>query len=209
MWGRHKGEMATTLANKIKYVGYTSKPNDANEMWISIAETIRRVAKETLWVFTGKPKVHKESWWWNEEVQRKIKEKKKRFKELMAYTVEEDRIHKKESYKEAKCTAKKAVVEAKSRAYADFYQKLDTKEGEKHIFKLAKARSMQRQNLGSMKYIKDEGKRVLFKQEDIKMRWHQHFSQLLNETRGVKEEGRKAFEIKRTLDHGSISDITT
>ena len=32
MWGRHKGEMATTLASKIKYVGYPSKPDDANQM---------------------------------------------------------------------------------------------------------------------------------------------------------------------------------
>ena len=101
------------------------------------------------------------------------------------------------------------VIEAKSRAYVDFYQKLDTKEGEKHIFNLAKARSRQMQDLGTMKYIKDEGKRLLFRQEDIKMRWHQYFSQLLNETRGVKEKGRKAFEIQRTLDHGLTSDITT
>ena len=62
-------------------------------------------------------------------MQRKIKDKNKRFKELMACTEEEDMIHKKESYKEVKRTAKKAVVEAKSRVYADFYQKLDTKEG--------------------------------------------------------------------------------
>ena len=36
---------------------------------------IRNVAKETLGMSTGKPKVYKESWWWNEEVQKKIKDK--------------------------------------------------------------------------------------------------------------------------------------
>ena len=66
-------------------------------------------------------------------MQNKIKEKKKRFKELMACMEEEDRIHKKEIYKEAKRVAKKAVEEAKGRAYEDFYQKLDTNEG-KSIF---------------------------------------------------------------------------
>ena len=40
-----------------------------------MTETIRKVAKETLGVSTGKSKVYKESWWWNEEVQKKIKDK--------------------------------------------------------------------------------------------------------------------------------------
>ena len=87
------------MASKIKSVGYPSKPDDANQIWVSMAETIRKVAKKTLGVSTGKPKLQKESWWWNEEVQRKIKDKNKRSKELMACTEEEDRIHKEESYK--------------------------------------------------------------------------------------------------------------
>src|SRR5688572_14190954 len=113
-------------------------------MWETMAETIRKVAKETLGVSTGTPKAYKESWLWNASVQEKIKEKNRRFKELIACTGEDDRIQKKEWYKEAKQEAKKAVAEAKSRAYEEIYQKLDTKEGEKYIFKMAKARSRQR-----------------------------------------------------------------
>ena len=45
----------------------------------------------------------------------------------MACTAEEDRIHKKERYKEAKRATKKAVAEAKDREFEAFYQKLDTK----------------------------------------------------------------------------------
>ena len=108
-------------------------------MWAAMADKIRKVAKETLGESTGKPKVYKESWWWSEEVQKKITDKNKRFKELLACTEEEDMLHKKESYKEAKRAAKKVV--AKGLAYEDMYQNLDTKEGDKHIFKLAKVRS--------------------------------------------------------------------
>ena len=46
----------------------------------------------------------------------KIKNKNKRFKELMTCVEEEEMIQKRESYKEAKRAAK-----AKSRAYKDFY----------------------------------------------------------------------------------------
>ena len=68
---------------------------------------------------SGKPKVFKESCWWNDEVEKKIKDKNKRFKELMACTEGEDRIEKRVSYKEAKRVAKKAVMEAKNRGYED------------------------------------------------------------------------------------------
>ena len=99
-----------------------------------------------------------------------LKEKNKSFKELMACTEEEDRTHKKERYKEAKRAAKKAVAEAKDQVFEAFYQKLETKEGEKYIYKLAKARSRQKKNLVTVKFIKDEGGRVLLRQEDIKLR---------------------------------------
>ena len=119
-----------------------------------MTETIRKVAKETLGVSSGKPKAYKESWWWNDEVHSKIKDKNKRFKEFMTCMEEEDRIQKRENYKEAKWAAKKAVAEAKRRAYEDFYQKLGTKEGEKHIYRLAKIKSRQQQDLETVKYIK-------------------------------------------------------
>ena len=73
---------------------------------------------------------------------------------------------------------------------------------------MAKAISRQKKDLGTVKFIKDEGGRVLLRQEDIKMRWHQYFSQLLNETRGLKEEIRQTSNIQRTQDNESISDIT-
>ena len=61
----------------------------------------------------------------------------------MTCTEEVVSIQKRERYKEAKRTAKKAVAEVKTRADKDLYQKLDTIEGEKHVFKLAKIRSRQ------------------------------------------------------------------
>ena len=71
----------------------------------------------------GKPKVYKESWWWNEQVQKNITDKNRRFKELMACTEEEDRTHKKERYKEEKRATKKAIAEAKDRAFEAFLSK--------------------------------------------------------------------------------------
>ena len=105
----------------------------------------------------------------------------------MDCTKEKDCISKREIYKEAKRVSKKAAFETKSWTYEDFYKKLDTKEGEKHIFKLAKARARKKQDIETVRYIKDKDGKVLLKQDDIKTRWYQYFSQSLNETRGIGE----------------------
>ena len=97
--------MVTTLS---------SKSDDANQMWVTMDDTIRTVAKETLGVSSGKPKVYKESWWCNDEVQKKIMDKNERFKELITCMEEEVRTQKRESYKEAKRAARKAVAEEKN-----------------------------------------------------------------------------------------------
>jgi hypothetical protein len=44
-----------------------------------------------------------------------------------------------ERYKVAKKTAKRAVSEARSQMYDGLYQRLDTKEGEKDIYRMAKS----------------------------------------------------------------------
>ena len=45
-----------------------------------------------------------------------------------------------EKYKVAKKTAKRAVSEAKGRAYEDLYRRLSTNEGQKDIYRMARAR---------------------------------------------------------------------
>ena len=126
-------------------------------------------------------------------MEKKIKDKNNRFKELMVCMEEEDMIEKRVSYKEAKQETKKGLTKAKNRGYEDLYRRLDTKGGEEHIFKLARTRAKQRQDLEALKYIKDERGRALLRQEEIKTRWLQYFSQLLNESRGPKEADKSIF----------------
>ena len=82
MWGRLKGDMITTLSSKIISLGFPSQFEDTNEMWVDMTKTIRNVAKETLRVSPGKTKMFKESWWWNDEVEKKIKNKTRDLRNL-------------------------------------------------------------------------------------------------------------------------------
>ncbi|PWZ13588.1 hypothetical protein Zm00014a_027977 [Zea mays] len=76
-----------------------------------------------------------------------------------------------ERYKVAKKTAKRAVSEAKGRAYDDLYRRLSTKEGEKDVYKIARIRERKTGDLNQVKCIKDEMDQLLVKGQDIKQRW--------------------------------------
>ena len=74
----------------------------------------------------------KDTWWWNDEVQRAIMEKKECFKRLHL----DKSTTNIEGYKFAKRAAKRAVSVAKGKAYDDLYLQLGMKEGEKEIYRI-------------------------------------------------------------------------
>jgi hypothetical protein len=101
-----------------------------------MATCIRKVASEEFGVTKGGKHEAKETWWWNEKVQKAIKEKKECFRRMHL-----DRcVNNIERYKVAKKTAKQAVSEARGRMYDGLCQRLGTKEGEKDIYWMAKSR---------------------------------------------------------------------
>ena len=104
--------------------------------WDKTAEMLRKTAETVLGVTFGKRKGDKETWWWNEEVQKNIKEKKETKK---AWDKIRDENTKK-IYKEKKNKAKRAVAMTKGRVYDDLYARLETKESEKKLYRLARKR---------------------------------------------------------------------
>lgn len=55
------------------------------------------------------------------------------------------------NYTLAKKEAKKAMSKASFNAYESSYKKLDTKEGEKNIYKLARTREKKNRDLGNVR----------------------------------------------------------
>jgi len=87
------------------------------------------------------------AWWWNEEVNEKVREKKEAFAVFMNSGADGERDVSRARYKAAKKVAKKAVAVAKSLAYDRLYRRLGTKEGEKEVFKLARVRERRTRDL--------------------------------------------------------------
>ena len=141
-----------------------------------MATCIRKVAAEELGVSRGRRSEDKDTWWWNDDVQKALKEKKDCFRRLYLDR-SADNI---EKYKMAKKAAKRAVGEARGRAYEDLYQRLGTKEGERDIYKMAKIRERKTRDIGQVKCIKDGAGQLLVKDEEIKHRWREYFDKLFN-----------------------------
>ena len=176
-WWNLKGENLEHFKGKVLKEDVWTLDEEPNTMWNKVAVCIRGHAKEVLGESKGKGPQTKETWWWDEEVQKAVKRKRTNFKTWQMNKNMENW----ESYKNANKEAKKAVRDAKSKVFGDFYKKLESKEGERNIYRLAKRRDMKTRDLTSVKCIKGEDSRVLVQENEINERWTSYFEKLLNE----------------------------
>jgi thymidylate kinase len=73
------------------------------------------------------------------------------------------------------------VSEARGQAYAELYRKLNTKESENDIYKMAKLRERKTRDFNHVKYIKNEADRLLVKDDEINNRLREYFDKLFND----------------------------
>nr|GEY92814.1 hypothetical protein [Tanacetum cinerariifolium] len=91
--------------------------------------------------------------------------------------------------------------QSKAKAYEELYKRLDSKEGANDIYKIAKARERRRRDIGSMRYIKDEGGRTIVREDDIKKIWGEYFSSLFNETPADESRRDESGEVESSSLH--------
>ena len=119
----------------------------------------------------------RETWWWNKEDQETIK-KKKEAKKVWDKIRNENT---KKIYKEKKSKAKKEVAIAKGRAYDNLFTRLETKGGEKELYRLARQRDRAKKNVQHVRFIKDENGNVIVNLDAVLNRWKEYFEKLMNE----------------------------
>ena len=100
---------------------------------------IRTIARMELGKTSGKISTagRRETWWWNQEVQEKLKHKEKAKKVWDTMRDDASTL----AYKTARKQAKREVAKARNKAYKELYEKLETKKGENKLFKIAKQRN--------------------------------------------------------------------
>ncbi len=90
----------------------------------------------------------------------------------------------KEVFREANKRAKREVAKTKESAYKDLYDKRDSIEGQKIIYKLSKTRERERERrtryLTDIAYIKESNGTILTDEDKIKAIWKESFKTLIN-----------------------------
>ena len=94
-----------------------------------VAEVIRSVARMELGETSGKISTagRRETWWWNQEVQERLKDKRNAKK--VWHTMRDDAS--KLAYKTARKQAKREVAKARNKAYEELYKKTGNERGRK------------------------------------------------------------------------------
>ncbi|KAK3510973.1 hypothetical protein QTP70_027784 [Hemibagrus guttatus] len=167
-----EGQMVVDFAKRMD-MAVVVLPDD----WETTAEVIRETGRKVLGVSSGRRKEDKETWWWNEKVQNSIQRKSLAKKKWDMDSTEENR----QEYKELQRRVKREVSKAKQKAYDDLYTRLDTREGEKDLYRLARQRDQDGKDVQQVRVIKDRDGRVLTSEESVQRRWKEYFEKLMNE----------------------------
>ena len=91
------------------------------------------------------------------------------------------RVNKSTVYKEMRREAKKEVAKAKSKAYDELYEGLDTKEGEKTLYRLARQRHQAGKDVQQVRMMKDKDGNVMTDEESVLRIWKEYYMGLMNE----------------------------
>ena len=70
---------------------------------------------------------------------------------------------------------------AKRRVYDNLYARLETKEGEKELYRLVRQRNRAGKDVQHVRVIKDENGNVMINSEAVLKRWKEYFEKLMNE----------------------------
>ena len=140
---------------------------NVEEWWEETAGLIRSCGEEVCGRSSGKKKPGLESWWWNEETEKAVREKEDRLNMWKRTGEDDDR----NEYKRAKGAAKKVVARVKAEAIEELYANLETSEGQKDIYRISAARDRAGKDIGQMRTIKSATGDVLMRDEDIRERW--------------------------------------
>ena len=137
----------------------------------------REAGTEVCGTSSGRRKEGKETWWWNPKTEKVVLEKKAGLRRWKRSGNQGDQ----EEYQRLNRNAKKVISEEQRKVMDELYDRLDTKEGEKEIYRIASERDRKTKDTGKVFTVKDENGNVLKESEDIKQRWKTYFEELYNQ----------------------------
>jgi len=128
-----------------------------------------------------------------------VNDKRNAFKKWKPTRIDEEEESRQaeEQYRDLNKKAKEEVAKAKEKAYEQLYKDVE-ENGVKSSYKLAKTRKRRSLDLVRVKFVKDSEGEIVSECEEIKQRWWQYFSLLLN-TKNKRKELEEAGKIEEPI----------
>ena len=96
---------------------------------------------------------------------------------------------------------------AKGRAYDDLYARLETKEGEQELYRLARQRDRAGKDVQHVRVIKDENGNVMVNSEAVLKRWKNYFEKLMNEENNREPRTEEAEVVNKEVNYLSREEV--
>ena len=166
-WKLRDKNLKQEFADKLKVQNTKNGTNDGvDEKWERMRDILLTTAKDVCGISRQPPR-HKETWWWNEEVAKAVKNKREIFKNWQKNKTNQNREH----YREAKRNCKKSIAIAKKAKSEKFADELDCEEGRRRVFRIAKQLARDGQDVVNVNCLKDKSGKVVVDNEEIKRIW--------------------------------------
>ncbi|VDP14105.1 unnamed protein product [Heligmosomoides polygyrus] len=115
-----------------------------DETWKKAGDAIRQAAQSELGITKpGRRKVDKQAWLWTDDVKAKVREKKSLYRLFLSDKTADNW----RKYQEARRAARKAVAVSKATHDGDVNEKLESRDGERYLYRLAKNRHLQTEDI--------------------------------------------------------------
>src|SRR5664279_5269080 len=138
-------------------------------VWCSLKECLLGVTDEVCGRTKGKQR-HIQTWWWNDEVAKVIKEKQQLYRLYDKSMNDEDRIRVEElrrTYQIAKCDAKKVVYKAQEEARKEFGEMLENEDKNGTVFRVAKQIARSNRDVVGGGCVKDENGKIVVDDKEV------------------------------------------
>ena len=111
--------------------------------------------------------------------------------------------------KDLKVKNKFKMAKARNKAYEELHEKLETKEEENELLKIAKQRNRQSKDVQQVRVIKSKTGEILMEEEKVKHRWKEYFDDLLNQENPRERREMRTEETKRDVEDISVEVRTS
>ena len=192
VWLLRENKYKEKFAERMREKDFTlDEAENVNGKWLRMKKQWKDIAEEVVGWTKGKSR-HRETWWWNDIVEKAVEQKKKAYKDWFR---DKNEINL-ESYKNAKREARREVAIAKSNKGKEIVDNWKLDENPGRVFRIAKRLGKERQDIEGVKCLRSDSGKIVTNEVDIKETWRIYMEKVMNEEfdwkrniESVKKEG--------------------